>query len=227
MSGASLEAQLPLGVRRQVLSKDTFASVETAFRALFVASFEPRQRRRVRRRRGLSADDDGCLPGPSVEELLENERGRLHGYFSGPELVGFTLTLELGGFSFGDYIARDRSRSDLVGLGPTMLACWLAEVDARNQDAMIEVEPPAPNPNSAGPAGRGRLALFERAGFRPLPSVPYSLPGGPPMVLAFRPSHRRLRRLLRSTELTLGAREISRLIDELSATYGTPRATVE
>lgn len=226
MSHGPSEA-LPPGIRREALSRDAFAGVEAAFHALFVASFEPSQRRLVRRRGAPSLNDDGCLPGPSVEELLESERGRLHGYFSGPELVGFTLTLELGGFSFGDYLARDLSRGDLVGLGSSMLACWLEEVDARNQDAMIEVEPPAPNPNSAGPAGRGRLALFERAGFKPLPSIPYSLPGGPPMLLAFRPSHRRLRRLLRDTELTLDAREISMLTDELSATYGAARSTIE
>jgi hypothetical protein len=220
------------GIVRQRISSDSFASIRHRFEALYLRAFPPEQRRRI----GPSAvDDDGLLPGSCIESLLESERLRFEAYLDGDEVVGIMLTFDLGSVSLADYLAREMDRPDLAGLGPRMLRDWLVETEARDQDAVSEVEPPgtAPDPEAPGLSAdeqrrrrslartrRRRLLTLERHGFYMLDQIDYALPGRVAMSLGLRPRPSRPARSEgRSRIPQFAPGEVEEIVRTVSATY--------
>jgi hypothetical protein len=221
-------------VRRQ-LDACSFDAHCERFAALFLKSFPKGERRRIRT--GITVvGDDGGLPGPSIEELFSRKGVRVDAYLEGGVLVGFAMSIDLGFANVGDYLACDADRPDLTGLGRRMLRDWLTDTAARDQDAVIEVEPleTAPDPEEPGltreerrrradlfTVRRRRRRLFERSGFRFLDEIDYALPTGMAMSVGVRPRPSRPMRLLGDAPTPVFARdELDELLRGLRATYG-------
>ncbi len=170
------------GVVRERASLRRFRELSGALGALYFRSFVCRQRRRLLAGPTHPFEDDGLLGGESIEAWVTRGRGTLDLYLDGGALVGFMHSINLDGASLGDYLALSPERKDLAGLGRRMLAAWLAEADARNEDAVVELEPPGTER-----IRRRRWLMFQRAGFTALDDVDYALPSGESMLIAVRP----------------------------------------
>jgi hypothetical protein len=211
---------------RMRLGYEGLAAVRRQFAALYLASFPKEERRRIGAALPTSQEDDGMLPGPTIAELVASGECHLEAYFDGAALVAVMISLDLGGYSLGDYLACNLDRGDLSGLGGRALRDWLADAAARDQDAVAEVAPlELPPDASASPADRAgaeratmlrtrrrRRLFFVRNGFHLLDDVSYALPNGVAMSLAIRPRPSR-------ASPTFDPREIAEIAAAVAATY--------
>jgi hypothetical protein len=228
VSAPVAETSDPLSrIIRMRLGYEGLVAVRRQFAALYVSSFPKEERRRIGAAGPTSQEDDGMLPGPTIADLVASGACRFEAYFDDAALVAVMISLDLGRYSLGDYLACNLDRGDLSGLGGRALRDWLADAAARDQDAVAEVSPLEVPPEwtaaglgsrDGGPRAamamtrRRRRLFFVRNGFHLLDDVGYALPNGVAMSLAIRPRPSR-------AAPTFASWEIAAMAVAVAATY--------